>query len=93
LDKGSRIVEILKQKQYSPMPVEKQIAILYLGTQGLLQNIPVAKIKQFEEDFHELMEAKHKDALADLRKGNLSDTAIEAIKQAGKEVEIKYVKK
>src|SRR4026209_1108847 len=63
LDKGARNVEVLKQKQFAPMPLEKQVAIIYLGTQGLLQNIPVSRIKEFEEDFLTLMEAKHKDIL------------------------------
>jgi F-type H+-transporting ATPase subunit alpha len=51
IDKGARNVEILKQPQYSPFPVEKQVAIIYLGTQGLLQGVPVRKIKEFEEHF------------------------------------------
>ncbi|HLL44523.1 MAG TPA: F0F1 ATP synthase subunit alpha, partial [Segetibacter sp.] len=51
LDKGARNVEILKQPQYSPMPVEKQVAIIYLGTQGLLRDVPVKRVKEFEEHF------------------------------------------
>ena len=51
LDKGRKNVEILKQAQYSPMPVEKQIAIIYCGTQGLLRDIPVSKVKEFESEF------------------------------------------
>lgn len=93
LDKGARNVEVLKQKQFAPMPVEKQIAIIYLGTQGLLQNVPVNRVKEFEEDFLNVLEAKHKDVLEDLRKGNLSDNALITIRNLGKEVEGKYAAK
>ncbi len=93
IDKGARNVEILKQKQFSPMSVEKQTAIIYLGTQGLLSNVPVNSVKEFEEDFLNLLELKHKDVLEDLRKGNLSDASLEAIRNTGKEVEGKYMKK
>ncbi|MCS6917649.1 MAG: F0F1 ATP synthase subunit alpha [Chitinophagales bacterium] len=93
LEKGARNVEILKQRQFAPMPVEKQIAIIYLGTQGLLMNIPVNRIKEFEEDFLHVMEAHHQDVLEELRKGGLSDEALARIRQVARETEAKYVKK
>ncbi len=71
LDKGARNVEILKQLQYSPMAVEKQVAIIYLGTQGLLRNVPVNKIKQFEEHFLVEMDNKLPEVLTEFKKGNL----------------------
>ncbi|HQD10745.1 MAG TPA: F0F1 ATP synthase subunit alpha, partial [Flavihumibacter sp.] len=58
IDKGARNVEILKQPQFSPFPVEKQVAIIYLGTQGLLREVPVNKVKEFEEQFLIEMENK-----------------------------------
>ena len=58
LDKGARNVEILKQAQYQPVSVEKQVAIIYLGTQGLLTEVPVNSVKEFEEHF--LMEMENK---------------------------------
>src|SRR5690349_8935112 len=61
LDKGARNVEILKQAQYAPVAVEKQVAIIYLGTQGLLRNVPVRKVKDFEEHFLAEMENKLPD--------------------------------
>jgi F-type H+-transporting ATPase subunit alpha len=73
LNKGKRNVEILKQKQYSPMPVEKQIAIIYLGTKGLLGNIPVEKIKQFEDAYLTYLETNHKATLDGLKAGQLTD--------------------
>ncbi len=75
LDKGARNVEILKQPQYSPVAVEKQVAIIYLGTQGLLREVPVKRIKAFEEHFLMEMENKLPDVLAEFKKGNLSDEA------------------
>jgi len=73
IDKGARNVEILKQLQYSPMSVEKQVAIIYLGTQGLLRDVAVKNVKAFEEHFLVEMENKLPDVLADFKKGNLSD--------------------
>ncbi|MEA3461173.1 MAG: F0F1 ATP synthase subunit alpha [Bacteroidota bacterium] len=90
LDKGQKNVEILKQDQYSPMPVEKQVAIIYCGTQGLLSDIPVEKVKAFEIEFLEYMELKHKDTLATLAKGKLSDEITDKILAAAKEIVEKF---
>jgi F-type H+-transporting ATPase subunit alpha len=76
LDKGARNVEILKQTQYNPFPVEKQVAIIYLGTNGLLREVPVRKIKEFEEHFLMEMENKLKDVLLEFKKGNLPEDGI-----------------
>lgn len=76
LDKGARNVEILKQPQYAPFPVEKQVAIIYLGTQGLLREVPVKKVKEFEEHFLLEMENKYPEVLAEFKKGNLPDDGI-----------------
>jgi F-type H+-transporting ATPase subunit alpha len=87
LDKGKRNVEILKQPQFSPVSVEKQVAIIYLGTKGLLRNVAVEKVREFEEAFLGRLEAKHPDALAALKKGNLSDDACAKIEALAKEME------
>jgi len=76
LEKGARNVEILKQLQYSPMSVEKQVAIIYLGTQGLLREVPVKNIKEFEAHFLLEMENKLPDVLAEFKKGQLNDASI-----------------
>ena len=76
LDKGARNVEILKQPQYSPVPVEKQVAIIYLGTQGLLREVPVNRVKEFEEHFLLEMESKLSDVMAEFKKGNLPEDGI-----------------
>jgi F-type H+-transporting ATPase subunit alpha len=76
LDKGSRNVEILKQAQYTPFAVEKQVAIIYLGTQGLLREVAVKKMKDFEEHFLMEMEQKLPNVMAEFKKGNLPEDGI-----------------
>ena len=76
IDKGARNVEILKQPQFAPVPVEKQVAIIYLGTQGLLREVPVRRVKEFEEHFLMEMENKLPNVLADFKKGNLPEEGI-----------------
>ena len=76
IDKGARNVEILKQPQYSPVAVERQVAIIYLGTQGLLRQVPVRRIKEFEEHFLMEMDNKLPDVLAEFKKGNLPDDGV-----------------
>jgi len=73
LDKGSRNVEILKQGQFKPMAVEKQIALVYCGTKGLLRNLEIRKVARFEEEYIEYLDANHKDTLEQLRKGVFND--------------------
>ena len=90
LAKGARNVEILKQGQFSPLRVEQQIAIIYLGTKGLLSNIPVNKVREFETELHQYMETKHKNVLEELKKGNFNNEITEAIENAAKELSAKY---
>jgi F-type H+-transporting ATPase subunit alpha len=90
LDKGLKNVEILKQNQYAPMSVEKQIAIIYCGTKGLLSDIPVERVKEFEEDFLEYMELKHKRTLSALSQGKLSDEITGVIESVAGEIVEKY---
>ena len=92
LDKGARNVEVLKQKQFSPLSVEKQVAIIYLGTNGLLQNIPIARVKEFEADYLNVLEAKHKNVLENLRKGIIGDAETNVLKTIAKEVEVRFYK-
>jgi F-type H+-transporting ATPase subunit alpha len=86
LEKGKRNVEILKQPQYSPVSVEKQVAIIYLGTQGLLRNVPVNKVREFEDIFLTTLERTDAATLESIRKGNLSDEVIATLKRVGAEV-------
>ncbi len=90
LDKGARNVEILKQAQFSPLTVEKQIAILYCGTKGLLRKVPVNKVRDFEEEFLRILEIKHKDVLDGLKKGKLTDEITAVLESVAADLSGKY---
>src|SRR5690606_40294084 len=90
IDKGARNVEILKQLQASPLTVEKQIAIIYLGVNNLLRELPVNKVKAFEEQFHLEMEAKLPHVLAEFKKGNLPDDGIQQMIDLAKAIMNQY---
>ena len=79
-------MEILKQPQYSPVSVEKQVAIIYLGTQGLLRSVPVNKVREFEDIFLTTLERTEPATLETIRKGNLSDEVLSTLKRVGAEV-------
>ncbi|GAB2679698.1 F0F1 ATP synthase subunit alpha [Flavihumibacter cheonanensis] len=84
LDKGARNLEILKQPQFAPFSVEKQVAIIYLGTQGLLRDVPVNKVKEFEEQFLHEMEAKLPNVLAEFKKGGLPEDGLNKMVELAK---------
>jgi F-type H+-transporting ATPase subunit alpha len=90
IDKGARNVEVLKQLQYSPMSVEKQVAIIYLGTQGLLRDVAVKNVKAFEEHFLVEMENKMPDVLAEFKKGQLNDDSIKKMVDMAKGLAVQY---
>ncbi|MBL0190225.1 MAG: F0F1 ATP synthase subunit alpha [Saprospiraceae bacterium] len=81
LDKGAKNVEILKQPQFAPMTVEKQVAIIYLGTNGLLKDIAVSKVKAFEESFLLELEKAHPQVLANFKAGKWEDADINVLKK------------
>jgi F-type H+/Na+-transporting ATPase subunit alpha len=90
LDKGSRNTEILKQGQFSPFRVEQQIAIIYLGTKNLLRNIPVNKVSEFEKEFLDMMERKHKATLDALKAGQFTDEITKTLETAANDLLAKY---
>ena len=90
IDKGARNVEILKQGQYSPMSVEKQVAIIYLGTQGLLKEVAVKNVKAFEEHFLTEMVNKHATILAEFKKGKLEDASLKTMVEMAKGLMSQY---
>jgi len=90
LEKGKRNVEILKQGQYSPVAVEKQVAILYLGTKGLLRNIPVDKVRAFEAEYLDYLDAKHRDLLDQIKAGKIDDSITSVLESTAKELSAKY---
>ncbi len=90
LDKGARNVEILKQREGDPYPVEKQIAIIFVGTKGLMQNVPVDKVKAFEKEYLDFLEAKHADVLVRLKAGKYEDADTDLLGKVAKEIASKY---
>jgi F-type H+-transporting ATPase subunit alpha len=90
LDKGARNLEILKQREGDPYPVEKQIAIIYVGTKGLMQNVPVSRVKEFEKEYLDFLEAKHKDVLTRLKAGKYEDADTDVLGKVAKEIAAKY---
>ncbi|RAJ85954.1 ATP synthase F1 subcomplex alpha subunit [Chitinophaga dinghuensis] len=91
IDKGQRNVEILKQPQFSPLSVEKQVAIIYLGTNGLLREVPVKQVKAFEEAFHNEMEVRLPDVLAEFKKGNLPEDGLKKMVALANELKARFV--
>jgi F-type H+-transporting ATPase subunit alpha len=90
LDKGRRNVEILKQPQYAPVPVEKQVAIIYLGTKGLLRAVPVQKVQEFEENFLTTMEQQHAAILENFRIGKLEEADLKVVESLAAELSAGY---
>ncbi|MBE14614.1 MAG: F0F1 ATP synthase subunit alpha [Cytophagaceae bacterium] len=90
IEKGKRNVEILKQAQNDPYTVEDQIAIIYAGSKNLLSNVPVDKIKEFERDYLEFLNAKHRGILDTLKAGKLTDEVTDTLASVAKELSAKY---
>ena len=90
LGKGERNVEILKQAQNSPLPVEEQIAIIYCGTKNLLKAVPVDKVRGFEVEFLAYMRNKHADTLASLKAGKYTNAETDVIEAAAAEMTARY---
>ena len=90
LDKGARNVEILKQNLHSPLTVEKQIAIIYAGTKGLLKDVPVTKVKSFESEYLTQLETRFPNVLAELKAGKLTDEVEKTLVEVSKEVSLLF---
>jgi len=83
LSKGERLVEILKQDQYQPLPVEKQIAIIFAATKGFLDDIPVSECGEFERELYKFLDSHHPGTLAAIReKKQLDDDLSQELSQA-----------
>ncbi len=90
LDKGARNVEILKQNQNSPLPVEEQVAMVYVGTKDLLKKVPVNKVREFEGEYLSYLKAKHSDTLDALKNGKYTDAETSALESAAAEITARY---
>lgn len=94
IDKGQKNARLLIQPQYSPMPVEEEIAVIYCGTQGLLQRVPLKDVTLFEKYFLDLLRVRYrKEVLDELRAGNLDDKVAALLDQAAAEVADKFIEK
>lgn len=92
LEKGKRNVEILKQPQYAPVSVEKQVAIIYLGTKNLLRDVPVNKVQEFEKTFLLALEKQHPEILAEFKKGKLEDESLKKVEKLAADMSAQYKK-
>ncbi len=93
LAKGERLVELLKQGQYQPIPVEKQVVSVFVGTNDYLETIPVKDVKRFEKEFLEYVELKYSDILKSIRETKkLEEDTVEKLKQAAEEFIGKFKK-
>ncbi len=86
IEKGKRNVEILKQNLSSPFKVEDQVAIIFAGSRNLLRKVPLDKVKEFENHYLEMLNAKHRDMLDELKAGKLTDAAIETMTKVAAEI-------
>jgi F-type H+-transporting ATPase subunit alpha len=90
IEKGRRNVEILKQAESNPFTVEDQIAIIYAGSKNLLRAVPVEKVKEFERDYLEILNAKHRNILDELKAGKLTDEVTDTLAAVAKDLSAKY---
>ena len=90
IEKGKRNMEILKQAEGSPLTVENQIAIIYIGTKGLLGKVPVNKVKEFEKSYLLYLNNKHRDTLDQLKKGVINDEITSVLEKAAAEIASNY---
>jgi F-type H+-transporting ATPase subunit alpha len=90
IERGRRNLEILKQAQFSPVAVEQQVAIIYLSTNGLLDKVPVNKVREFEKDFLTVMATQHKGVLDALRAGKLDKDQTDVLRQVSQDLSKRY---
>ena len=90
ISKGERNVEILKQPVNSPLPVDSQVAMIYAGTENLLRNVPIRKVKEFQIEYIEFLRSKHPDTMAAIKAGKIDDSITSVLKQAANDLASKY---
>ena len=93
IERGRRNLEILKQPQFSPVKVEDQVAIIYASTNGLLDTVPVNRVREFEKEFGQVMNSRYPDVLKALKAGKLEDAGTKAIREVAKDVAASYAVK
>ena len=91
IDRGRKNNELLIQKQYSPMPVAEQVAILYCGIHGLLKNVPLDKVRDFQENFLQILRSNYADSiLGELKNGKLTEEVTKNIEKVAADVAGQY---
>ena len=91
IDRGRKNNELLIQKQYSPMAVDEQVAILYCGTQGLLKNVPVENVQEFQDNFLQIMRSNYKETVLEpLAAGNLTEGVTATIEKVAADIAAQY---
>ncbi|MCU0420716.1 MAG: F0F1 ATP synthase subunit alpha [Cyclobacteriaceae bacterium] len=90
IERGRRNLEVLKQPQYAPVPVEEQVAIILASTKGYIDNVPVGKVKEFEKEFLGLLRAQHQVILDNFRVGKFEDADVATVKKVAIELASKY---
>ncbi|KQT23398.1 ATP synthase subunit alpha [Chryseobacterium sp. Leaf405] len=90
ISKGERNVELLKQPVNSPLPVDSQVAMIYAGTENLLRNVPIRKVKEFQIEYIEFLRSKHPETMAALKAGKFDDSITSVLKQAANDLASKY---
>ena len=90
ISKGERNVEVLKQPVNSPLPVDSQVAMIYAGTENLLRNVPIDKVKEFQKEYVAFLRSKHPETMAAIKAGKIDDQITGVLKQAASELASKY---
>jgi len=90
IERGRRNTEMLKQPQYAPVPVEEQVAMILASTKGYIDRVPVAKVKEFEKEFTNLLRAQNKQVLDNFRAGKFEDADVAIVKKVATELASKY---
>ena len=92
IGKGERNVELLKQNVNSPMPVENQVALIYAGTNNLMRNVPVDKVKEFQEEYISFLNQKHPETMSALKAGKYTDELTQVLTSVADDLSGKYAK-
>lgn len=90
ISKGERNVELLKQPVNSPLPVENQVAMIYAGTENLLRNVPIRKVKEFQVEYVDFLKNKHPEVMSALKAGKIDDSITDTLKQVATDLAAKY---
>ena len=90
IEKGKRNVEILKQAQNDPFTVQDQVAIIFAGSKNLLRNVPVEKVKEFEQKYIEFLNTKHKNTMETIKAGKLTDEVVDVLTKVAEELSSTY---